>query len=68
MGSGLFVCCARQSVTVRQRRKDEMDLATAVFTHLMLCGQVRMLDLRITDTVFGGGVLSLDLSSNVPGV
>ena len=38
-----------------------------VFTHLMLWGQVRSAVRFITDRVHGGGVLSLDTSTGVPG-
>ena len=38
-----------------------------VFTHLMLRGQVRSAVRFITDRVHGGGVLSLDASTGVPG-
>ena len=67
-----FVCeaeyyyCARQFV--RPRRKDEKDHAIAVFTHLMLHGQVHSAVQFITDRVPGGGVLHLDSPSNVSGL
>ena len=51
----------------RSRFKDEKDQCVKVFTHLMLRGQVRSAVRFITDRVHGGGVLSLDASTGVPG-
>ena len=51
----------------RSRFKDEKDRCVKVFTHLMFRGQVRSAVRFITDRVHGGGVLSLDASTGVPG-
>ena len=56
--------CARQFT--RPRKKDDKDHTIAVFTRLMLRGQVRSTVRFITDRVSGGGVLSIDSPSNVP--
>ena len=53
--------CARQFT--RPRKKGDKDHTVAVFTCLMLRGQVRSAIRIITDRVSGGGVLSLDSSS-----
>ena len=58
--------CARQFT--RPRKKDDEDHTIAVFTRLMLRGQVRSAVRLITDRVSGGGVLSIDSPSNVPGM
>ena len=58
--------CARQFT--RPRKKDDKDHTVAVFTCLMLRGQVRSAVRFITVRVSGGGVLSLDSPSNVPGM
>ena len=47
--------------------KDEKDQCVKLFTHLMLWGQVQSAVRFITDRVHGGGVLSLDASTGVPG-
>ena len=57
--------CTRQ--LPRSRFKDEKDWCVKVFTHLMFRGQVRSAVRFITDRVHGGGVLSLDASTSVPG-
>ena len=57
--------CARR--LPRSRFKDEKDRCVKVFTHLMLRGQVLSAVRFITDRVHGGGVLSLDASTGVPG-
>ena len=59
-------CCARQFT--RPRKKDDKYHTVAVFTRLMLRGQVRSAVRFITDRVSGGGVLSIDSPSNVPGM
>ena len=58
--------CARQFT--RPRKKDDKYHTVAVFTRLMLRGQVRSAVRFITDRVSGGGVLSIDSPSNVPGM
>ena len=58
--------CARQFT--RPRKKDDKDHTVAVFTRLMLQGQVCSAVRFITDRVSGSGVLSLDSPSNVPGM
>ena len=51
----------------KPRRKDGKDHTVAVFTRLMLCGQVCSAVRFITDRVSGGGILSYDSPSGVPG-
>ena len=58
--------CAR--LFVRPRRKNDKDHTTAVFTHLMLRGQVHSAVRFITDRVSGGGILSPESPSNVSGM
>ena len=51
----------------KPRRKDGDDHTVAVFTHLMLRGQVYSAVCFITDRVSGAGVLACNSSSGVPG-
>ena len=56
--------CSRQHA--RPKRKGREDHTVAVFTRLMLHGQVRSAVRFITDRVSGGGVLAYDSPSGVP--
>ena len=58
--------CASQSKTPRKRK--EKDHAGIMFTRLMLCGQMCSSVRFIADRVSGGGVLSANYPSDVPGL